>query len=176
MLFPTPPSFMKPKTAKKELEKLVKKTVKTMASMTPAQGIRLMLDFYRDVRAAGCPLDEDGDMLLFQWGVYDSGKDETFQCGMTRQFIDAKSQDDDAISQLSLTFHYPPSTRPAGLNGNKWCTSPDELKSFEAFIMRNKAYKYLPLNRQRLSCSIVAFERANFEGQPRRNRLVANAD
>jgi hypothetical protein len=29
-----------------------------------------MLELYSDVRADGCDLEQDGDMLLYQWGTY----------------------------------------------------------------------------------------------------------
>ena len=54
---------MKPKEAKTELEKLIRQSGTPKSDLTPAQGIRLMLDFYRDVRADGCKFDEDGDLL-----------------------------------------------------------------------------------------------------------------
>lgn len=38
----------------------------TIETLDVAEAIRLMLAHYRQVRAADCPLDEDGDMLLFQ--------------------------------------------------------------------------------------------------------------
>jgi len=132
---------MKPKNAKKELEKVIKKSGTPMSSLTPAQGIRLMLDFYRDVRADGCELDEDGDMLLFQWGTSDAGDGETFQFDISRQFILAESEDDDAMSQLAFTFHFTPTAKLAKLeDGNEWCSTPDELADFESFITRSGAY------------------------------------
>ena len=41
--------------------------------LAAAEALELMAAFYRDVRAEDCDLDADGDMLLFQWGVYDWG-------------------------------------------------------------------------------------------------------
>jgi len=55
---------MTPENAKTELEKRIKQSGVAMSELTPAQGIRLMLDFYRDVRADHCEIEEDGDMLL----------------------------------------------------------------------------------------------------------------
>ena len=132
---------MKSKNAKKELEKLIKKSGIAMSSLTPAQGVRLMLDFYRDVRADGCELDGDGDMVLFQWGTYDFGEGKSFQFDLTRQFMVAESEHDDAMSQLSFTFHFTPSAELAKLkDGNKWCSTLDELEEFESFITDSGAY------------------------------------
>ena len=33
------------------------------------RGIEALLAFYEEDRAEGCLIDEDGDMLLFQWGT-----------------------------------------------------------------------------------------------------------
>ena len=135
---------MTPKSAKKELESRIKQTGKSMADLTPEQGVRLMLDFYRDVRADGCKFGENGDMLLFQWGTHDWGQGPSFQVNLTRQFIvdcTEDEDDDDALSQLSLTFHYSPSAQfDATGSSNRWCDTPDQLESFEAFIIGSKAY------------------------------------
>ena len=115
-----------------------------MSSLTPTQGIRLMLDFYRDIRADGCELDADGDMLLFQWGTYDFTGERSFQFDITRQFTIAEPEDEDddsAMSQRSFTFHFAPSPQLDALkNGNRWCMSPDELEDFEPFITDSDAH------------------------------------
>lgn len=132
---------MKPKHAKKELEKRIKQSGTSLAGLTPAQGIRLMLDFYRDVRAEGCDLEGDGDMLLFQWGAYDFGEGRSFQFDITRQFMLEDCEGDDGMTQLSLTFHFAPF---AGLEaiktGNQWCSTPEGLREFETFITSGNAY------------------------------------
>jgi hypothetical protein len=132
---------MKTKQAKKELEKIIKQSGKPLSSLTPAQGMRLMLDFYRDIRADGCDLEGDGDMLLFQWGVYDSDAGRSFQFDLTRQFMLEDCEDDDGMTQLSLTFHFEPSPKLEALaDGNQWCHAPDGLGEFETFITGSSAY------------------------------------
>jgi hypothetical protein len=135
---------MTPKNAKQELEARITRAGTPLADVTPAQGIRLMLDFYRSLRADGCPLDEDGDMLLYQWGTYGASNGPSFQCDITRQFIISQIDDEDsepAMSQLSLTFHFPPSeTNEALGKGSRWCSSPDELAKFESFITGGAVY------------------------------------
>lgn len=122
-----------------------------MSAWTPAQGIRLMLDFYRDVRTDGCKLDEDGDMLLFQWGTYGLGEGRSFRFDITRQFIlsqPEEKEDDRTMSQLSFTFHFNPSTQfDAVKSGNRWCRTPDDLKEFEAFITGGEAHREVAASR-----------------------------
>lgn len=78
-----------------------------------AQGVSEMLEFFREAGAEGCTLP-DGDMLLFQWGTYDSGPGPHFEVDITRQFIAADAEGDDAISQLHLTYKFTISTTLAG--------------------------------------------------------------
>lgn len=112
-----------------------------MSGLTPELGTRLMLDFYRDARADGCDLEGDGDMLLFQWGTYDSDEGKSFDFNITRQFMIEDCEDDDGMPQLSFTFHFQPSPTLAKLkDGNEWCSTPDDLEEFEAFITSSAAY------------------------------------
>ncbi len=100
---------MRPDTSKTAFESLVKERGETIATLTAEAGVRLMLDFYRDVRVEGvAALEEDGDTLLFEWGAFDWGEGNHFEIIIHRQFVDAQLQDDDAISQLRLIFYFAP--------------------------------------------------------------------
>lgn len=134
---------MKPKDSKQELTKFVKKSGVKLSALTPAEGIQLMLDFYQKVRAKGCPFDVDGDMLLYQWGIYDDfDGGQSLHFGITRQFIQPGRGGDDAMSQLSLTFFFRPASKYRTLkDGNKWCSSLEELEKFHRFIQRTPAYR-----------------------------------
>jgi hypothetical protein len=133
---------MTPESAKSELEKRIRQVGTAVGELTSAQGVRLMIDFYRNVRADHCQLDKDGDMLLFQWGTYDWGQGRKFQFDITRQFIDSEIEDDDnAISQLSTKFYFLPSAELDAIkSGNRWCSTPAESADFEAFIVGSDAY------------------------------------
>jgi hypothetical protein len=136
---------MTPEDSEKELERRIKQSGTATSELRPAQAIRLMLDFYKDIRAEKCELDEGGDMLLFQWGTYDFGEGSFFLCDITRQFIVSHTEDEDddaSISQLSLTFSLTLSPHlDAITNGKRWCNKPDELESFEAFILSSDVYR-----------------------------------
>jgi hypothetical protein len=130
---------MKPKEAKKELEKLIKTTGRSLDSHTPETAITTMLGFYSEVRAKGCPIKEDGDMLLYQWGT---GTGKSFYLDITRQFILAGSDSDDGMSQLSLTLHFNPNHALRRIkDGNEWCYSPKDLPKFRKFIERSAPYR-----------------------------------
>ena len=133
---------MKPKDALKELENRIRKAGTNLDALTLSQGIGFMFDFYRDVRASGCRINDDGDMLLYQWGSYDFDGPRSFSCDITRQFIHTGFfGGGDGMSQLSLTFHFTPTSETDALkSGNKWCETPELIQAFEDFLVANPAY------------------------------------
>jgi hypothetical protein len=110
-----------------------------VATLSAQDATRLMLAFYRQIRADNCPLDADGDMVLFQWGAHDSGGGETYRYNLTRQFITSGDEDDDGMSQLSLTIHYAVTDALHALKGNEWCPSPEQADELAQFISRHAA-------------------------------------
>lgn len=135
---------MTPEHSQQELEKRIQQSGMTLSNLTPAQGLRLMLDFYRDVRAEGCQPENLDDMLLVEWGTYNSGEGRSFCINMVRQFTEALTEDEGGASSmttLSLTFHFPPSAQFDGLQDHHWCSTPDEVKDFERLIIGSEAYR-----------------------------------
>jgi hypothetical protein len=131
---------MKPASAKQHFLQMIEAKSRQLSSLSPEEGMIVMLDFYRDERADGCKIDEDGDMLLYQWGCYDWGQGEFFELNITRQFIDGACEDED-IRQLSLTCKFRPSESLRQLaDGNRWCNSPEEIASFRSFVESSPAF------------------------------------
>lgn len=115
-----------------------------MTSLRPEQAVALVLKFYEQTRVEGCALDEDGDMLLGQWGIYDFTGQEWFHFDLTRQFILGDSEDDEDINQLSLTLFFDPIPDLRAIQAdNKWCASLDDLTEFENFIKDSAAYQVI---------------------------------
>lgn len=107
----------------------------SISSCTPRQGVEQMFAFYQSKKPAGCD-GPDGDMLLFQWGTFDWGNGRHFELNITRQFIEESLQDDDAISQLSLTFRFNPTLELEDLSeGSRWCTGPSEFSLVKDFAL-----------------------------------------
>lgn len=101
---------------------------------TPREGIELMLEFRAAVACAVC----SDDMLLYQWGSYDWGAGKHFELNITRQFIEAELEDDDAISQLSVTYKYKPSPELERLGAsNCW---EDGRSEFRQFILASASF------------------------------------
>lgn len=103
-------------------------------------GLRALIDFYSNVRAAGCDPLEDQDMLLFQWGTYDWGEGKRFEIDLVRQVMLPDEEDDDAIWQLHLTYRYPAPVELAAFgSGDRWCQSPSEAADFLRFVLGTPA-------------------------------------
>lgn len=126
---------MKPSDSLEYFQEFITQAGYEVEKLTASTAIKLMLAFYRQARAENCPLDNDGDMVLFQWGVYDWGKGEFFHYDITRQFMMPVDEDYDEITQLRLTLYFPAleSSRQAP-TGNRWCATLDEANEFESFI------------------------------------------
>lgn len=127
---------MRSRDALQELNRLLEARGTTVAQLSVDDGIDAMLEFYRSTRADDCEVDNDGDMLLFQWGTYDRGTGLSFELDITRQFIRGDSEDED-IWQLSLTFVFPPN--PIA-RGDHWCHAPDVVDDFATFVRSHAAY------------------------------------
>lgn len=86
------------------------------------------MDFYEKARAADAlPMDEDGDMLLFQWGPNRYAEGAPFEINLTRQFICADEEDDQEMFHLGLTYAFAPEGPVARFgSGNRWCMRPSE--------------------------------------------------
>src|SRR5699024_7432681 len=69
-----------------------------------------VLSAFAEYRVEQAELEEDGDMLLFQWGTYDWGHGRHFEVDLTRQVIlpSPDPEDDPSYLQLRCSFLYPP--------------------------------------------------------------------
>ena len=111
------------------------------SAITVSEGVEAMLAFYASERCEECVLEEDGDMLLFQWGTYTWGDSTHFELDITRQLMLSDS-DDEGILQLSLTFRFLPAAELNALgSGNEWCDTPFGLPAFRAYIDACLAFK-----------------------------------
>ena len=132
---------MRVKTAHNALQKFAREAGVDIDRITAAQAVSLMLDFYKAEPADGVHA-EDGDMLLYQWGVYRSfpASASRFRFDLTRQFIVGDGEDDD-IWQLSLTLQYEPGDLLAAVpRGDRWCPSRAGVDEMRLFISQSAAF------------------------------------
>lgn len=107
----------------------------TLEALTAPEAVRLMTRWYAEQRSDDADPDDDGDMLLFQWGTW-SWNDGLFGYDLTRQFIAADAEDHD-IWQLSLTLLFPSTSETSACgSGDRWCQRPGDLDDFTQFIER----------------------------------------
>jgi hypothetical protein len=135
---------MKPATSKKELQALLKRQGLDSKKLTARNVMETMLAFYTNQRAEGCDVTQYGDMLLYQWGIYDwdRGGPKFFLFDITRQFVLGEGEDDDTF-QLMFTLHYPVTLEVQSIKaGNRWCHSPQQISEFETFIRNSEPYIY----------------------------------
>src|SRR6185295_268715 len=123
-----------------ESEGVLRKRIgKPLEQLTPREAITAMCGFYAEQRAEGADLDQDGDMLLYQWGVYGWDEPETFQVDITRQFM---VTGEDEPYQLQLICYYKPTDAFRKISAsNQWCPSPGELAQFRKYIEASEAFK-----------------------------------
>jgi hypothetical protein len=133
---------MKPSASETAFRTLLTQRGLSMRRMTAGDAISAMAPFSAERRAEDCACAAQGDMLLYQWGVYDFGRPPTFQFEIARQFIVGNGEDDE-IFQLHFTLHFPSSAEAKAIKaGNRWCGSPARLAEFEDFVRKSAAYSY----------------------------------
>ena len=139
-----PKTPVKPGEAKAAFEQFVTDAGLELTGLTAEVGIRTMLAFYTEVAAEGCEPENDGDMLLYQWGRFHPEDGGMLYLDITRQFIVPDDEHDD-ITQLSLAFifaHLPSDPLELG-PPTRWCYSQAELPEFDAFIQGSAPFALL---------------------------------
>lgn len=117
------------------------------SQLSAEDAVDTAIGFFESERADDAEA-EMGDMLLFQWGTYDwhDGKGLSFQFELARQFVLAgfsPEQADDAMWQLRLTLHYPPSEAAEAVGaGERWCERVADVGAFHTFIRTTPALAF----------------------------------
>ena len=126
---------------------------------------RACLGFYAEVRADGIvPLEEDGDMFLFQWGrsKYDR-RPQDFHIDLVRQFVVPMADDEEPDEpyeeyfQLHCTVWMPPEPFASIENGHEWIYRPDHAAAFLAKLSEHPAL--VRARHQRQTACEITFEK-----------------
>lgn len=98
-------------------------------TLSVADGLTAFVEFYRVERADDARLEDDGDMLLFQFGPA-VGDNAGVEINITRQFILPEDiEPDTPMWQLGLTWLCA-QTAGAARAENEWCHHPDDAPEF----------------------------------------------
>lgn len=114
-----------------------------LKSLTPTKGIDAMIVFYRGIRikAPHSPEYSSGDLLMYQWGIFDWGTGPSFELNITRQFVEEEKGDyQGLISHLSLTFYFRPESGESLGKACRLCESVPGVLEFLAFIRDSPPY------------------------------------
>lgn len=138
-----------------EIEKLINDSEPLRLGDGP-ELLSLVVSLYEKQRIEGTEIEEDGDMLLFQWGTYDWGKGNFFEIDLTRQTMLAIDDPDDAsesMRQLRTTLLFTPTSETQKIGeGNQWCSSPDSVEQFLEFIKSSVAFTWITKNTAHKIC------------------------
>lgn len=98
--------------------------------------IDVSLTLFEEIKVKGIAgNDEDGDMLLFQYGTYDWGNGKYFEFDITRQFI--KSNEDEPY-QLSMKLFFEPIQCKSY---NCWSNDFENIEKWVENIKETEGYK-----------------------------------
>jgi hypothetical protein len=102
--------------------------------------------------------DWGGDSLLFEWGIYNWGKGEYFEVGLSRQImLDLENYHEKMLSMtgLAVTCYFKVDYSNIRLGeGHKWCRSPSELIEFKKYVTEHNSFISI-LNQQPERISLV---------------------
>ena len=104
----------------------------------------VFLDYYQTVPFETVGVENDGDMLLFQYGICDWGQGEHFELNLTRQLIEMHDEDEeqeDHMYQLQVTLFYKPADFASVESFNKWSSDCTTLNDFKEIILTSAGYQ-----------------------------------
>jgi len=117
-----------------------------------------IFELYEQKRVTNTSIDDDGDMLLYQWGSYEWGEGKYFELNITRQTMgtfDDPDEQSDSMKQLGVTFKYQETASVTDIKGgNFWCNQPDSLSEFANQIFNHVAYLWA-VSREPINVEVI---------------------
>lgn len=111
-------------------DRLVARVGNAIAAMTVGEALAQMTHFYVDERVAGVAIDDDGDMLLFQWGCYGPRDRKVWIVDIVRQVIAVGNNDAEPVQVHLRAEIGPPDAVEGVVAGDRWCATPDAVEAF----------------------------------------------
>jgi hypothetical protein len=132
---------MTSQSSRGEFVAFLQKYGKVLEGLCLEEGLAFMILFYTTVRATDSQsLDDDGDMLIAQWGT-SSGPDgvSVLQFDITRQF-GVEHGDHTDYFQLTLRFEAPTPPQQVFASGDSdWVSTPDDVEVLENAIYEDES-------------------------------------
>jgi hypothetical protein len=128
-----------------ELAALVQATRDTAGTRSFPSAFAWVGERYLHERVSGTDLAEDGDVLLYQWGVLDWGDGLHATIDLTRQILRPATSPggDPSVWQLHCCFRFDPPLLNRIKNGKSWCAHPDHLAPFLTEMRTSPAWERL---------------------------------
>lgn len=101
----------------------------------------LIVAYYVECPFSGVDLDQDGDMLLFQYGAWNFNKERYFELDFTRQlYLQGNEEKGHQVYQMSITFFYPEELFQNLASLNKWAMNHCEIDVFCDFVKSSPGF------------------------------------
>jgi hypothetical protein len=131
--------------------KFTRSALRDLSSFLPKKAVErgLTLDetidaftrYYREVEYARCDRANDGDMLLFQYGVYDWGDGPSFEVDFVRQFMVERFFQQPLMEQLHLTLFFKPELGSDLQDFNLWSSDCPDIERFAQQVRESPGFK-----------------------------------
>lgn len=103
--------------------------------------LNLFIEYFEEIKFKGFNEENDGDMLLFQYGNYDWGKGRKFEVNFTRQLYEIFPDESHQILQLGITFYYDCESFSNVKSFNKWSCESESLEDFLHIIFDSDGFQ-----------------------------------
>ena len=124
----------------KEFEKRARTRGKAFDTLPVADGLELMMTFYREVEVTGLAPAPD-DALKFSWGVVNRGEGEHFEVNLARVLTTRREAAPPQVRELELTYRFAPTPELRTIPPHAlWCYSHADLPVFATQVRDAEAF------------------------------------
>lgn len=134
---------MKPKKIKSCFKKALKDNGFKIKEISPDIVLQTLPKFWKDYEFDNCDKPQQGDMFLFQYGVYNWGNGPSFELDFTRQLSIEIDGEYDYMLQFHITFYYSSANiSEEGFEKNFWSSGFNNLSAFINKIKESRGYEW----------------------------------
>lgn len=103
---------------------------------------QIFIEYFQEIKFEEVEEENDGDMILFQYGIYNWGKGRVFELNFTRQFCEVFPEvEAHQIFQLGVTFYYNSESFTELTSLTKWSNEFESMREFENVITHSDGFK-----------------------------------